>query len=116
MKASSTLCTLDEFGLSENTLVVFTSDNGGEIGVTTNALRAGKSTLYEGGEPVIMRWPCKNCRITEATPIITTDYYPTFLEVVGVRPDRRQALDGVSLVPLFKGSGRPARYSTGITR
>ncbi len=105
--------TLDELGLSENTLVIFTSDNGGEIGVTTNApLRAGKSTLYEGGlrEPVIMRWPARiKPGITEATPIITTDYYPTFLEVAGVPPDRKQALDGVSLVPLFKGSGRLQR-------
>lgn len=105
--------TLDEFGLSENTLVVFTSDNGGEIGVTTNApLRAGKSTLYEGGlrEPVIMRWPARiKPGIIETTPIITIDYYPTFLEVAGVPPDQRQTIDGVSLVPLFKGNGRLRR-------
>ncbi len=105
--------TLDEFGLSENTLVVFTSDNGGEIGVTTNApLRAGKKTLYEGGlrVPAIMRWPALiKPGTTSATPIMTVDYYPTFLEVADVRRDRRQAVDGVSLVPLFKGNGRLRR-------
>ena len=105
--------TLDGFGLSENTLLVFTSDNGGEIGVTTNApLRAGKSTLYEGGlrVPAIMHWPAHiKPGITDATPIITADYYPTFLQAAGVSYDQRQVVDGVSLVPLFKGNGSLGR-------
>ena len=105
--------TLDAFGLSENTLIVFTSDNGGEIGVTTNApLRAGKSTLYEGGirVPVIVRWPARiKPGTTDATPIITADYYPTFLQAAGVSADHSQVVDGVSLMPLFQGSGRLQR-------
>ena len=105
--------TLDALGLSENTLLVFTSDNGGEIGVTTNApLRAGKSTLYEGGlrVPAIMHWPAQiKPGTTDATPIITADYYPTFLQAAGVPCDQRQVVDGVSLVPLFKGNGRLGR-------
>ncbi len=105
--------TLDALGLSENTLLVFTSDNGGEIGVTTNApLRAGKSTLYEGGlrVPAIMRWPAQiKPGTTDATPVITADYYPTLLEAAGVHDNQKQVVDGVSLVPLFKGNGELGR-------
>jgi len=105
--------TLEALGLSENTLLVSTSDNGGEIGVTTNApLRAGKSTLYEGGlrVPAIMRWPAQiKPGTTNATPVITADYYPTLLEAAGVHDDQKQVVDGVSLVPLFKGNGELER-------
>ncbi len=97
---------LDEFGIAENTILIFTSDNGGEDRVTSNApLRAGKSTLYEGGirEPLIVRWPkvikpgslCK-------TPISNIDFYPTFLQLVGRKPRKNQQPDGVSILPLLK--------------
>jgi len=68
-----------ELGLRENTLVVFTSDNGGEIGVTTNA-PYGKSTLYEGGlrVPAIMR-ACTNRRAPQRrrplSPSTTTQHF-----------------------------------------
>jgi arylsulfatase A-like enzyme len=97
---------LDEIGIAENTVLIFTSDNGGEDRVTSNApLRAGKSTLYEGGirEPLIVRWPevikpdslCK-------TPISNIDFYPTFLQLAGRRPHKSQRPDGVSILPLLK--------------
>ena len=97
---------LDEFGLAENTVLIFTSDNGGEDRVTSNApLRAGKSTLYEGGirGPLIIRWPevVKPGGVC-STPVITCDFYPSFLQFSGSVLDPRQQLDGVSILPLLK--------------
>ena len=76
---------LDELGLRENTLVVFTSDNGGHPHYTSNApLRGSKWNLYEGGirVPLIMRWPgtISASRISE-TPVTSVDFFPTFLEL-----------------------------------
>ncbi len=97
---------LDRLGLAQNTLVIFTSDNGGEDRVTVNGpLRAGKSTLYEGGirEPLIMRWPgVIEPGATCETPVTTPDFLPTLLEAAGA-PLPGQPLDGVSLRPLFEG-------------
>ena len=100
---------LDELGLVENTVLIFTSDNGGEDRVTSNApLRAGKSTLYEGGirEPLIIRWPkvLKPGSVCNR-PTSNIDFYPTLLHVAGLRPDPRQHLDGVSILPLLKNPG-----------
>jgi len=97
---------LDELGLAENTVLIFTSDNGGEDRVTSNApLRAGKSTLYEGGirEPLIIRWPKVTKRGTVCnTPTCNIDFYPTLLQFAGLNPDPAQYLDGVSILPLLK--------------
>ncbi len=97
---------LGELGLAENTILIFTSDNGGEDRVTSNApLRAGKSTLYEGGirEPLIIRWPkvVKAASVCD-TPTSNVDFYPTFLQFAGLRADPCQHLDGVSILPLLK--------------
>jgi len=97
---------LDELGLAENTVLIFTSDNGGEDRVTSNApLRAGKSTLYEGGirEPLIIRWPAvvKPATICN-TPTSNIDFYPTFLQLAGLKADQRRRLDGLSILPLLK--------------
>ena len=97
---------LNELDLAENTVLIFTSDNGGEDRVTSNApLRAGKSTLYEGGirEPLIIRWPkvVKPGTVCN-TPTSNIDFYPTLLQLVGLRPAPRQHLDGVSILPLLK--------------
>jgi arylsulfatase A len=104
---------LEEFGLSENTLLIFTSDNGGEFGVTNNApLWGGKSTIYEGGlrVPAIMHWPGRiQAGIVSDVPTNTVDYFPTLLEVAGARPDPRQPVDGESLTPLFKTGGKLRR-------
>jgi arylsulfatase A-like enzyme len=97
---------LDKLGLADNTILIFTSDNGGEDRVTDNSpLRAGKSTLYEGGirVPFIIRRPG---RIKPGTrcdvPVSNYDYYPTLLDCVGIEPDRRQRFDGVSLRGLLE--------------
>jgi len=97
---------LKQLGLANDTVLVFTGDNGGEANVTTNApWRAGKSTLYEGGvrEPLIVHWPGvtpagKVCK----TPTMNIDFYPTFAEMAGAKLDPAQPLDGLSIVPLLK--------------
>jgi arylsulfatase A-like enzyme len=111
------LAALDELGLRENTLVVFTSDNGGlstsEGWPTSNLpLRAGKGWMYEGGirEPLIVRWPgVTRPGSVIATPVSSPDYFPTFLEAAGLRPAPGQVLDGRSLVPVLKGGTAPER-------
>jgi arylsulfatase A-like enzyme len=108
---------LAELGLEGNTVVVFTSDNGGvstsEGFPTSNLpLRAGKGWHYEGGvrEPLIICWPgvTKPGSVCHS-PLISTDYYPTFLEVAGLPLRPGQHVDGMSLVPLLKGGSRPER-------
>jgi len=98
---------LDELDLAENTVLVFTSDNGGEDRVTSNApLRAGKSTLYEGGirEALIVRWPGQVEPASVCTAATSTvDFYPTLLAIAGHKPEKNHILDGVSLLPLLKG-------------
>jgi arylsulfatase A-like enzyme len=108
--------TLEELKLADNTVLIFTSDNGGVGGyvreglkrsgdVTDNApLRSGKGSLYEGGTrvPFIVRWPGvapagASCDV----PGIHVDIYPTLLELAGA-PQPRQVLDGESLVKLFR--------------
>lgn len=102
--------TLKALGLDDNTLVVFTSDNGGE---TTNApLRTGKSTLYEGGirVPLVMRYPAEiRAGSVSDTPVVTHDFYPTFMELAGAHRHDHQPVDGVSLVPVLRGSSRLRR-------
>jgi len=97
---------LDELGLANNTVLIFTGDNGGEDRVTSNApLRAGKSTLYEGGirEPLLVRRPgvVKPGSVC-STPTSNIDFYPTFLQLAGCRMDQSQHFDGVSILPLLK--------------
>jgi arylsulfatase A len=108
---------LDKLGLTDNTVVIFMSDNGGERTVTDNyPLRAGKSFLYEGGlrVPAIVKWPghIKPGLISDV-PVITQDFYPTMMDIAAVKPDTSQVIDGVSLMPLFKGKkhlGRDALF------
>jgi arylsulfatase A-like enzyme len=108
---------LDELKLAENTLVIFSSDNGGvggyeragvkkAGGITDNApLRGGKGMLYEGGirVPYIFTWPGKiQAATTSDQPINSVDLYPTMLEIVGGQKPSH-VLDGVSYVSLLKG-------------
>ena len=105
------LAKLDELGLSENTIVVFTSDNGGVSagdGKATSNLpyRGGKGRQWEGGirEPYYIMWPKKiSANSTCATPVTGTDFYPTLLELTGQKLRNDQHVDGVSLVPLLEG-------------
>ncbi|MEW4488886.1 sulfatase [Thalassoglobus sp. JC818] len=105
---------LDELELAENTVVIFTSDNGGLYQsasrggpiVCSNApLRDEKGTLYEGGirVPLIVRWPgVAPAGAVCSDPTISTDFWPTLAEIGGVKDVEHQTLDGVSLVPVLK--------------
>ncbi|GEO07262.1 sulfatase [Adhaeribacter aerolatus] len=108
---------LAEQKLSENTFVIFTSDNGGLVRgqnfqknrITSNApLRAGKGSNYEGGirVPTIAVWPGKiRASSVSAVPVIGTDLFPTFAEVAGVHSKSTGLIDGQSLLPLLTGKG-----------
>lgn len=116
------LAKLDELKLSENTVVIFTSDNGGVGGyvreglkksgdITDNApLRSGKGSLYEGGVrvPWIVRWPGQVPAGTTDAPIISVDLMPTLLELAGGKPPEKQPLDGASMVECFTSGGKKA--------
>ncbi|MCX7429113.1 MAG: sulfatase, partial [Planctomycetia bacterium] len=117
------LAVLEELKLSERTLVIFSSDNGGVGGyeregihggsVTDNApLRGGKGMLHEGGirVPYIFRWPGTIApRQTCATPINSVDLYPTLLELARAKPPADQPLDGASYAGLLTGGEREPR-------
>ncbi|MEX2577736.1 MAG: sulfatase [Verrucomicrobiales bacterium] len=102
---------IDRAGLAENTLVMFVSDNGGlehdqggKVYTSNQPLRGEKGMIYEGGirVPAIARWPGTVPAGTVCeTPAVTTDLYPTFLEVAEVDPPADQPLDGVSLTGLL---------------
>jgi arylsulfatase A len=101
---------LDEHGLAERTLVVFTSDNGGLLGPTDNTpLRSGKGYPYEGGlrVPFIVRWPGVVAPGTVSDlPVTSVDIVPTVLEAVGQLPPATRALDGRSLVGHLRAGAR----------
>ncbi len=99
---------LEAGGLAEDTLVVFTSDNGGERFSDNWPLVGGKMDLTEGGirVPYVARWP-KVVRAGGVTDqlAMTMDWVATFFEAAGVPPDRDQPLDGVSLMPCLRDAG-----------
>jgi len=110
------MAVLDDLQLADNTVLIFTSDNGGVGGyqregiqagdTTDNApLRNGKGSLYEGGtrDPFIVRWPgVTKAGTTCDVPTIHVDMYPTFLEIAGGKAPADYVLDGESVVPLFR--------------
>ena len=104
------LKTLDDNGLTEDTIVIFFSDNGGlstsEGSPTSNLpFRAGKGWTYEGGirEPLVIRWP-KTIKPggTCDTPVISTDFYPTLLAACGLDLLPEQHKDGTGFLDLLK--------------
>jgi arylsulfatase A-like enzyme len=111
------LAALDRLGLAKDTVVIFTSDNGGlstaEGSPTSNLpLRGGKGWLYEGGirEPFVVRWPAViEAGRTDATPVMSMDAYPTLLELAGADTKTAPKPDGVSLAPLFRGEALAPR-------
>ncbi|WP_350285799.1 sulfatase [uncultured Croceitalea sp.] len=112
---------LNELDIEENTIVIFTSDNGGlsvrEVPAfakhtppTDNGmLREGKGYVYEGGirEPLLIRWPSviKEAQL-DSTPVVGQDFFNTLMDVVNIE---KRTSDGVSLAPLFKGDTLPER-------
>ena len=107
------LASLESLGQAENTLVVFTSDNGGFAGVSDcRPLRESKGHLYEGGirVPMIVRWPGQVAAgVVNHEPVVSMDFYPTFIEMAGLKPSATKPIDGKSLLRLFRGQGKPKR-------
>lgn len=106
--------TLDELGLSENTLLVFCSDNGGHHEVTDNApFRGHKGDMFEGGHrvPAFCRWPGRipAGRVSHDAAM-TMDLFPTLLSIAGIAPPPDHAFDGIDLsTHLFTGTPLPDR-------
>ncbi|MFC1637292.1 sulfatase/phosphatase domain-containing protein, partial [Planctomycetota bacterium] len=111
---------LDDMDLTDRTIVIFYSDNGGlyqayggyrgkrEPVSTNDPLRDEKGTVYEGGirEPLIVRWPGvirpgTTCKV----PVTSVDFYPTFLDILGAKGPANQPLDGESILPLLRQTG-----------
>jgi len=112
---------IDALGLTEKTIFIFTSDNGGlHVYETPNTpsthntpFRAGKGYLEEGGlrEPLIVRWPGKiKAGATSDTPVVLYDFFPTLLTAAGVDVSHTVGpIDGVNILPLLTGGTLPAR-------
>ena len=110
--AGQILDTLARLGLAENTLVVFTTDNGpwlqrGKHGGSALPLRAGKGTMYEGGfrVPCIMRWPGRIPAGAVCSEMATTmDLLPTMARLAGTEPPSDRIIDGKDIWPLMAGA------------
>lgn len=130
---------LDRLKLADNTIFLFTSDNGGNVHsnlpgdkreknteaikdwrkwagnlppTNNSPLRGGKSMLYEGGirVPLIVAWPGKIAAGTRTETIACSiDFYPTLMELTGVSPKQKTKFDGISLAPVLLGKGEVAR-------
>jgi arylsulfatase A-like enzyme len=110
------LNTLDELKLTDNTIVIFTSDNGGvaagDAFATSNLpLRGGKGYQFEGGirEPYFIKIPGMQGGQKNSTPVTGTDFYPTLLELAGAELRPEEHNDGMSLVPVLNGGTLPER-------
>ena len=108
---------LDELSLTQKTIVIFFSDNGGVRNITSmEPLRGGKGMLYEGGirVPLIIRWPGRTKPATTCDePVMGIDFYPTLVEMAGAHLPENQTIDGQSLLPLLdrkKSLDRDALY------
>ena len=102
---------LDQAGLRENTVIIFTSDNGfNGLQSCNNNLRGAKGHVYEGGlrVPAFINWPKTVAPGRCDEPIHAVDYFPTFLELAGIA-DYKGTLDGESMVPLLSGKSLKER-------
>ncbi|MDB4422622.1 sulfatase-like hydrolase/transferase [bacterium] len=99
---------LEDTGAADNTLVIFTSDNGpvARFGGTTGGLRGGKRSSHEGGirVPGVVRWPGRiKPGTTSNVPVIGTDIFATVLNIVGIPLPADRTIDGVSMLPALEG-------------
>jgi arylsulfatase A-like enzyme len=101
--------TLDELNLRQNTIVVFTSDNGGLLSSTSNPpLRAGKGSAYEGGVrvPLIVSYPPEiAASSTSDAPAMSIDLFPTLASLCGLAKDEAVRWDGIDLSPAWRQRG-----------
>jgi arylsulfatase A-like enzyme len=105
------LSQLEKLGLEENTLVIFTSDNGG-FGKSNGGLRGGKSQLFEGGVrvPMMARWPGRIPKGTVSDEFASTlELLPTCVAAAGGSPPPGVILDGFSMLPVLEGRAKSSR-------
>ena len=107
---------LEELGLDENTIIVFTSDNGGvasgdSFSTSNLPLRGGKGYQWEGGirEPYFIKVPGMTEHATIDYPVTGADFYPTLLDLSGIALNPEQHRDGISLKPLLEGKSLSER-------
>ena len=116
----SLIDTLDRLGIADNTLIIFSSDNGGnmynEVDGTTptsNApLRGGKASMFEGGTrvPCVIVWPGLAAAGARSDALVQSeDFFPTLLEGLGIEAGDGQIFDGASIVPALKGDALPGK-------
>ena len=114
------LDTLDRLKIADNTVIIFTADNGGNMynevdGTTPTSnvpLRGGKACLFEGGTrvPGIVVWPGITKEGAHSDALVQSeDYYPTLLEGLAIKAAPEQRFDGSSILPALKGSGLPGK-------
>lgn len=103
---------LEKLGIADNTIIIFASDNGGFGKVTSNyPFRGNKGNFYEGGirVPLIINWPGVTKQAETDVPVISSDFYPTILQMAGLRLMPDQHKDGLSLIPVLKSEGKLKR-------
>ncbi|MEQ1858483.1 MAG: sulfatase [Chthoniobacteraceae bacterium] len=103
------LAKLKALGLDENTLVMFTSDNGAWFGGSTGGLRGMKGSSFEGGYrvPCIARWPGRiPAAHTSAQPAVMMDLFATALKAANVEPPKNRVIDGRDIMPLFTSGAK----------
>lgn len=101
---------IDDLHLSDNTLIIFTSDNGATQASSQEPLRGNKGAYYEGGIriPMIARWPGHiQAGSTSDTPVAFVDFYPTFLALAGSKAPADKVLDGADITGTLKGDATP---------
>jgi len=101
---------VNELKLSDQTIIIFYSDNGNHFSASSALpLRGSKGMLYDGGirVPLAISWPGKvKAGSRCSTPVIGTDFYPTFAEIAGIELAHDQLIDGKSILPLLDQSGK----------
>ena len=106
-----------ELGIKDNTILWYCSDNGGLPNLGSTGGREFKGRIYEGGlrVPAIMEWPeyIKGPRTT-STPCVTSDIYPTLLDILGIEMPGQPVLDGTSLLPVIRGNRQERRKPIGF--
>lgn len=108
---------LRDWGIADNTLLWYCSDNGALPEGSNGGLRGRKGQVYEGGirVPCLVEWPARIRHPARSdVPTSTVDIYPTVLDIVGIRPTDQPVLDGESLVPLFDGTAKDRRRPLGF--
>jgi arylsulfatase A-like enzyme len=106
------LAALDAHGLAENTIVIFTSDNGGERFSDTWPFTGRKTELLEGGlrVPTLISWPARiPASVTSGQVAVTMDFTPTLLAAAGTAPDPAYPPDGMNLLPVLTGGAAVER-------